>query len=236
MTLHLLPADDAGNMRGALVVDLQPGWKTYWIAPGPVGLAPELRFDGSQGLGPVTVDYPVPTRFIEGSETSVGFDAPTAFALRSTSTSKTPPVMQVDFLLGLCREICVPLQGHLDAHPDEGLSARAAVTAAFAALPDVAPAPSPVSARLSANGREITVTTGIFGTDDPAATVYVAGPPGWTFGLPVQRPDPTGTAAIAFTVPVERHPEPMPQSLSVDLLLTSGQTAQLSRSLAVSLP
>ena len=132
VTLRLLPADEDGTIRGALVVDLEPGWKTYWVAPGPVGLAPDLRFDRSVGLGPVEVDYPVPIRFTEGSDTSVGYDAPTAFALRSSATPGVPPVMRVDLLIGVCREICVPLAASLEARPDGGLSARAAVSSAFA--------------------------------------------------------------------------------------------------------
>ncbi|MBB3998820.1 protein-disulfide reductase DsbD domain-containing protein [Aureimonas pseudogalii] len=236
VTLRLLPADETGEVRGALVIDLEPGWKTYWIAPGPVGLAPDLRFDRSAGLGPVAVDYPVPIRFHEGSDVSVGYDAPTAFALRSSLATGASPVLRADLLLGVCREICVPLQASLEARPDPGLSSQAAVASAFAALPDEAPTSSTIAARLSPDGREIAVTTDLPRTDGALAALFVGGPAGWTFGLPVAHDDPAHPGMLAFTIPVERRSVGPSGSLHVDLLLTSGETARLSRSLAVSLP
>ena len=35
------PGED-GSLRAGLEIRLAPGWKTYWVNPGPTGLAPKL--------------------------------------------------------------------------------------------------------------------------------------------------------------------------------------------------
>ncbi len=73
LRLVMLEPSDTGAVRAALSVELEPGWKTYWIAPGPVGLAPRLDISRTTGLSGVTIDFPAPVRFSEGEAESVGY-------------------------------------------------------------------------------------------------------------------------------------------------------------------
>ena len=42
--------DPSGITRGALEIDLDEGWKTYWIDPGASGIPPQIDFSPSTGI------------------------------------------------------------------------------------------------------------------------------------------------------------------------------------------
>jgi DsbC/DsbD-like thiol-disulfide interchange protein len=51
--LKLLTDDRAsadGHLRAVLRVDLQPGWKTYWMDPGDAGVPPQIDPGKSQNI------------------------------------------------------------------------------------------------------------------------------------------------------------------------------------------
>ncbi len=54
--------DADGMLRGALQVDLKPGWKTYWRDPGDTGVPPQISLSGASLAG---VSFPAPRRFKE---------------------------------------------------------------------------------------------------------------------------------------------------------------------------
>lgn len=46
-----------GEVRGALQIDLNPGWKTYWRNPGDAGVPPQLSIEGDTFA---RIDFPAP--------------------------------------------------------------------------------------------------------------------------------------------------------------------------------
>src|SRR4029079_6779511 len=60
-------ASGVRTFRAAVEIKLKPGWKTYWRYPGDSGVPPVFDFSGSENAGRVTVLYPAPARFPDGS-------------------------------------------------------------------------------------------------------------------------------------------------------------------------
>lgn len=229
LELVLLPADAEGNLRGALSIELEPGWKTYWVDPGPVGLAPVLDFGASEGISEIQVRYPLPQRFAEGDVTSTGYLGPTSFALSGQATGE--PHLRLQYRLGICREICVPVVGSLDAEPSKRLGAHSAVNWAFSNLPVEEPAAaSGWRARLQPGGEALELTGPEGG--GKITDIFLAGPLGWSFGQPHPSLSAPGDAT-RFSVPVLHQPANLSDPLTVDLLLTAGESARNIRALSV---
>src|SRR5262245_43732610 len=55
--------DEHGVLRGALEIDLKPGWKTYWLDPGDAGVPPSLDVSGSRNVSTAELQFPAPHRF-----------------------------------------------------------------------------------------------------------------------------------------------------------------------------
>jgi DsbC/DsbD-like thiol-disulfide interchange protein len=133
------PAPDASEIRAALVVELKPGWKTYWRDPGDAGVPPQFSLTGGANVSAARLDFPAPDRIVEGSVRSIGYKHPLSFPL--TLTLQTPgalSVIKATAFLGICEEICVPVQVEfaLDVPAAVGSTAdQALVQAAFDALP-----------------------------------------------------------------------------------------------------
>src|SRR5262249_31521832 len=58
---------DGSNLRAGLEIKLDPGWKTYWRYPGDSGVPPVFDFASSENVKSVTVLWPAPQRFPDGS-------------------------------------------------------------------------------------------------------------------------------------------------------------------------
>jgi DsbC/DsbD-like thiol-disulfide interchange protein len=133
------PAPDAREIRAALIVELKPGWKTYWRDPGDAGVPPQLTLTGGANVDAVRMDFPAPDRFEEGASRTVGYKQPVSFPL--TFALRQPgqrSAVKATAFLGICEEICVPVQVEfsLDVPPAAASTAdQALVQAAFDALP-----------------------------------------------------------------------------------------------------
>ena len=49
-----------GTHMAALKIQLQPGWKTYWRAPGDGGIPPQFDWSGSKNIKGVQFHWPRP--------------------------------------------------------------------------------------------------------------------------------------------------------------------------------
>ena len=133
------PAPDAAEIRAALVVELKPGWKTYWRDPGDAGVPPQFNLAGGGNVHDSVLHFPAPERFEEGVAKSIGYKAPVAFPL--TFALQAPgrnSAIRATAFLGICDEICVPVQVEfaLDVPVAVGSTAdQGLVRAAFNALP-----------------------------------------------------------------------------------------------------
>ncbi len=126
-----------GNRVAAIRMTLAPGWKTYWRAPGDMGIPPFFDWSGSVNLSGVTVEWPAPTVFREKNLTTIGYKDQVILPLMIDVPRKDAPVT-VDTIidLGVCSDICVPAKLHLTGTlTTDATRADPAIAAALAQRP-----------------------------------------------------------------------------------------------------
>jgi DsbC/DsbD-like thiol-disulfide interchange protein len=129
--------DENGLLRGALQVDLEPGWKTYWLDPGSAGVPPTVTVRTGGEPGEVEIGFPPPSRFDDGYAVWAGYDQPVSLAL-TIAPAATDESLEFSVFLGVCETICIPVQSAFSVEADRGganAEHEAIVEAAFAALP-----------------------------------------------------------------------------------------------------
>jgi DsbC/DsbD-like thiol-disulfide interchange protein len=92
-------------------VKLEPGWKTYWRVPGAGGIAPDIKLSG-KNLQTFELLYPVPkATVIELVGTVIGYADEVVFPIRVVPVDQRLPVdLRLESFIGVCKEICIPVQ------------------------------------------------------------------------------------------------------------------------------
>ncbi|MGR3514841.1 MAG: protein-disulfide reductase DsbD domain-containing protein [Paracoccaceae bacterium] len=115
---ELLPGwrEAGGRHMSGLALDLAPGWKTYWRAPGAGGIPPRFNWSGSKNLAHVEVMYPVPKVMDQNGLRSIGYDDDVVFPLIVTARDPSKPVsLRGAIEVGVCEEVCIPMTLNLAA-------------------------------------------------------------------------------------------------------------------------
>lgn len=180
-------------------IALAPGWKTYWRTPGDAGMAPSFDVSASRGLASFAVRYPFPERFAEGDFTSIGYAAPVILPIDLAAADPAVPIdLDVVAHVGLCREICVPLEAHLTARIDPAGPVDTALAARIAEARKAVPiAAGPTTLprivaieRIGEGSAPPTIGVTVVGpaaSPDEAADLLVEGPtPDWALAQPTR--------------------------------------------------
>jgi DsbC/DsbD-like thiol-disulfide interchange protein len=105
----------AVRLRAGVEIQLRPGWKTYWRYPGDSGVPPRFDFARSENVRDVTVLWPAPERFSDGSGGSIGYAEAVIFPLLITPADERKPVLlRVDLDFGVCEKLCIPVDAKLE--------------------------------------------------------------------------------------------------------------------------
>lgn len=179
--LVALPAGADGTARAMLDIRLHSGWKTYWRDPGGSGIPPSLAVTGAELRA---IGFPVPKHLGDETVRYVGYD--TSVALPLSLAKASGGRLTVSVFLGVCKDICIPVQAELttDTSGESFVNPleEAAVAAAEASLPGE---PSedfrPLSARWSEDGKTLAVRLLAPG-DGALPEVFVSGPSTFQFG------------------------------------------------------
>ncbi|MCQ0987771.1 protein-disulfide reductase DsbD domain-containing protein [Jiella marina] len=229
VTLRLLrePAKADGSVRGALLVDLAPGWKTYWIDPGASGIPPTIDLSPTSGLEQARIRYPAPHRFGEDLTRANGYKEPVAFAFTlEPKDGETLGTVEASIFLGVCEEICIPVSASLEAGLTTGESAKA-VEIAFAALPETrVPNAETFSVAAHPDGDALTVSIAAPSGEAAgiATDVFVTAPGGWYFDEPGEPRTEAGRQI--FDVPIVSRPRKTKGApAAVDVVVTAGASA-----------
>ncbi|WP_041413877.1 protein-disulfide reductase DsbD domain-containing protein [Sinorhizobium fredii] len=179
-----------GSIPAILEIKLEPGWKTYWRDPGASGIPPQITLDPTGGVALEGIRFPAPKTFGEGAGRYVGYDSSVAFplVLKRASDDKDLAV-RASVFLGVCEDICIPVQGTLDLALKSGdfdnpLDA-ARIEKAVAALPE------PPSDDFRITKAAFDEDAGIIHLDlrlpreAGKPEIFLAGPAGFSFGTPV---------------------------------------------------
>ncbi len=214
---------ESGTRMAAIRLDLAPGWKTYWRAPGEAGIPPEFDWSGSENLGAVQIHWPAPERFLTSGLLTLGYDGQAVLPVEVTPREAGRPVtLRARVAMGICQDICVPAEVTVEARLAEGGSAdagmiRAALelrprTAAEAGVGRVACAVEPI-----ADGLRVTAEIALPGArGDETVVMEPANPGVWVSDATVERAD-RALVATAEMVPPEGAPFALDRS---DLRLT----------------
>jgi DsbC/DsbD-like thiol-disulfide interchange protein len=175
-----------------LVIDLAPGWKTYWRTPGDSGVPPRFDTGASRNVASLAVDYPAPHRFGDADAPSLGYAGRVVLPIRvSLAKAGDPARLTLNVQLGLCKEICIPLMESLSAdtavRPDAVNVAM--VSAARLALPRPAIAGEGPSAKIvsltHAPGHAPVLTFKVASADGrPVDDVFAEGGEAWDLPQP----------------------------------------------------
>ena len=137
VSAELLPgwvAADGARMT-ALHIELEPGWKTYWRSPGDAGIPPIFDWQGSTNMAGAELLWPRPEIIESGGERTLGYHDSLVLPIRVAPAHPGEPVTiraMVD--LGVCLDICVPVQLTLEAGPP-GPAPDPRIEAALAQMP-----------------------------------------------------------------------------------------------------
>ncbi|MEM1237767.1 MAG: protein-disulfide reductase DsbD domain-containing protein [Pseudomonadota bacterium] len=120
----------------ALRMTLEPGWKTYWRAPGDAGIPPMFNWSGSQNVQSVTPHFPVPEIFNQNGMRSIGYQDEVIIPLHITRRDANEPIeLNAELEIGVCEEICIPAMVSFTATlPMQGAS-NGDISAALADAP-----------------------------------------------------------------------------------------------------
>ena len=133
--LEVLPGwrEADGTHMAALRVTLDPGWKTYWRAPGDAGIPPQFDWQGAQNMAAVSFHWPVPDVYMTNGMRTIGYENQVVIPMQVTPRTGGEIRMRGSVQIGVCEEVCVPVTLNFDeALPTAGTSD----TAIRAALSD----------------------------------------------------------------------------------------------------
>src|ERR1700722_925757 len=96
-----------------LEVQLEPGWHTYWRAPGMAGLPPQLDWQNSMtdsgNLQSAMLLYPAPHRYVDYGLETIGYRDHVVFPIDAALRAPGQPLaLDVTVNLLVCSAICVP--------------------------------------------------------------------------------------------------------------------------------
>jgi DsbC/DsbD-like thiol-disulfide interchange protein len=104
-----------GTRMAGLAIDLEPGWKTYWRAPGDAGIPPQINFEGSENVAKITLHWPAPEVFDSAGMRTIGYHGDLLLPIEITPEDPARPViLAAHAAIGICDQICVPVS--LDLH------------------------------------------------------------------------------------------------------------------------
>lgn len=107
---------DDGTWMAALRFTLAPGWKTYWRAPGDAGIPPHFTWSGESNIAAISVIWPVPHVFDQAGMRSIGYAGELVLPVEIwPRDDKLAPRLAGQVDIGVCQEICVPVQLDFDA-------------------------------------------------------------------------------------------------------------------------
>ncbi|PPB81078.1 DsbC/DsbD-like thiol-disulfide interchange protein [Albidovulum inexpectatum] len=125
-----------GNRMVALHLKLQPGWKTYWRAPGEAGIPPRFDWSGSRNLRAVAFHWPVPQVFDLNGMEVIGYRDELVLPIEIAPVDPDQPVtVKTSVELGVCETICMPMVLDLAAQTTNTPAPDPVIEAALANQP-----------------------------------------------------------------------------------------------------
>jgi DsbC/DsbD-like thiol-disulfide interchange protein len=210
-----------GRHMAGIQIELAPGWKTYWRAPGEGGVPTVLRLRSAEGIDGMAIHWPRPEVFFTNGIRSIGYRDDVVLPVEFALSGAGPHRLEGRLEFGVCLDVCMPvtldLSGELlpdttrDSDIGIALSDRP-LSAVEAGAGDARCTVEPIS-----DGLRVTVTATVPSTgNDETLVVEHRDPQIWVSEAMTQRNGSTVTG-IADVVPSDHGPFAMNRS---DLRIT----------------
>ena len=125
-----------GQHIAGLEIRLDPGWKTYWRAPGEGGIPPRFDWSGAENLANIDIRYPVPKVMHQYGMVSYGYERQVIFPIIAAPLAPGQPIrLEGDIEIGVCEEICIPMRFRVSATLPASGTPEAVISAALADQP-----------------------------------------------------------------------------------------------------
>ncbi|MCA0044310.1 protein-disulfide reductase DsbD domain-containing protein [Celeribacter litoreus] len=104
-----------GNRMAAIRISLEPGWHTYYRAPGESGIPPQIDLTGSNNIASMRLHWPSPELHVSNGMWYLGYEDELLLPIELS------PLGGGDFRLngvmefGVCDDVCVPMSVQLGA-------------------------------------------------------------------------------------------------------------------------
>ena len=158
------------SFTAALVLDMDPGWHTYWINPGDSGAAPEMEWQLPGGVVAGDLRYPAPERIPYGPLMNYGYHHQVSLPF---SISLAPDFKQTELdILGqgqvlVCADVCIPQPMSVSLTLPVGTTAiDASHEAFFLEAASRLPVPLEIPTSLSATEEMIRLTLALPGIEE----------------------------------------------------------------------
>ena len=126
-----------GNYMAALEIELDHGWKTYWHTPGEAGMRPKFDYARSQNTDNIKFLWPAPILLGDKKIWYVGYKDRLTLPFVLTPQDRSTLVrLELTAIIGICKEICVPVEFTVSEILKPGLDKRSPkIVAALASQP-----------------------------------------------------------------------------------------------------
>lgn len=181
--------EPGGIVRIGLEIDMGPELKTYWRIPGETGIPTTFDFSRSEGVGDTRILWPYPIIEETPDYTDFVYRGPTVIPIE-LAASGGPMTVRLDVVLGICSDICVPVQASFSLpvamdKADAGQELR--IEQAIALTPIPAADEAAIGAVVF-DGERLAVTLHD-PVIDPLSIIAATADPAVLFGAPQKSPD-----------------------------------------------
>ena len=230
--VRLLAGSRSGAvLLGGIAFQLQPGWHTYWRNPGDSGVPPRFDFSKSENIEAVTVLWPAPVKFADGSGgTSLGYQKQVVLPLRIVAKNADRPVtLRAEINYAVCEKLCIPVEANAElAFTSVASTEDSALFAALDTVPKPATVgdPNPLTIRDVKRDGKNGVLVDVAAPDAGDVNLFVEGPtPDWALPVPtLVVPGPPGIKRFAFDLD-GLPPGAKPDGAALKLTLVGGERA-----------
>lgn len=132
-------------LRVAVVMDIAPGWHTYWVNPGTAGEPARIEWELPAGWQARGLEHPVPKRIEEGGLVTFGYEGRVALL-----DTLIPPVagrggsvaLKAHLTWLVCRDVCLAEETNLELVLYPAAGRTTTTSAAFLEWEERIPLPS----------------------------------------------------------------------------------------------
>lgn len=224
----------SGRILAGLEIELDEDWKTYWRFPGDSGIPPSFDWSGAQNVAGTHLLFPAPQRFKDEYGQSVGYKHRVVFPIEiELEGAGRPTNLELNIVLGICREVCIPVMERFSLKLPPVFVATEAAKAILNAATDTVPMKAVEAQQPEIKITERAGTTPIVTISVPSKLlikdVFIEGPDTWFLSLPEKLPANDTEQLDIWQLPLDGTPigkEPWGAAMRLTMVGTDGSFEQ----------